>query len=122
MSATQTVKIQGAVAQMVERSLSMREVAGSIPASSTSLCHYLLGTNETHFQLFDLERFVLTRNTLCGLDSTTVVRLTPDQKVGSSNLSRVIFHLNFLLKHLLEKLSCVHKSRSVHYRLFGLVV
>ena len=26
--------IQGAVAQMVERSLSMREVAGSIPASS----------------------------------------------------------------------------------------
>ena len=25
------------------------------------------------------------------LDSTTVVRLTPDQKVGSSNLSRVSF-------------------------------
>ena len=31
----------GAVAQMVERSLSMREVAGSIPASSTRL-HLLL--------------------------------------------------------------------------------
>ena len=27
------------------------------------------------------------------LDSTTVVRLTPDQKVGSSNLSRVILYL-----------------------------
>ena len=34
-------KLWWAVAQMVERSLSMREVAGSIPASSI-LCSYLL--------------------------------------------------------------------------------
>ena len=38
-------RIEGAVAQMVERSLSMREVAGSIPASSI-LRPFLMTTND----------------------------------------------------------------------------
>ena len=51
---------QGAVAQMVERSLCMREVLGSIPSSSTFLlfCQFFSSTVEAFYKvsLFFLER------------------------------------------------------------------